>query len=92
MELENKMTFSFKKTMKDIILTNEDEEDFKIINCGFFERIDEFDKFRDPRLLTGNYRGPAQSKCNINVTQKQSNFVPFIFHLLILIVIDFCRR
>ena len=28
----------------------------------------------------GKYRGPAHSKCNINVTQKQSNFIPFIFH------------
>ena len=30
--------------------------------------------------MTGKYRGPAHSKCNINVTQKQSNFIPFIFH------------
>ena len=31
--------------------------------------------------MTGNYRGPAHSKCNINVSQKQSNFLPFIFHI-----------
>ena len=30
--------------------------------------------------LTGNYRGPAHSNCNINVTQDQSIFMPFIFH------------
>ena len=30
--------------------------------------------------MTGNYRGAAHSKCNFNVTQKQSNFIPFIFH------------
>ena len=30
--------------------------------------------------MTGKYRGPAHSKCNINVTQKQSSFLPLIFH------------
>ena len=30
--------------------------------------------------MTEKYRGPAHSKCNVNVTQKQSNFIPFIFH------------
>ena len=35
---------------------------------------------RDHCHLTGKYRGPAHSKCNINVTQNQSNFVPFLFH------------
>ena len=30
--------------------------------------------------MTGNYRGPAHSKYNNNVTQDQSNFIPFIFH------------
>ena len=41
----------------------------------------ESDKVRDHCHLTGDYRGPAHSKCNINVTQKQSNFIPFIFHI-----------
>ena len=40
----------------------------------------ESDKVRDHCHLTGKYRGAAHSKCNINVTQKQSNFIPFIFH------------
>ena len=40
----------------------------------------ESDKFRDHCHLTGKYRGPAHSKCNINVTHDQSNFIPFIFH------------
>ena len=30
--------------------------------------------------MTGDYRGPAHIKCNITVTQKQSIFIPFIFH------------
>ena len=30
--------------------------------------------------MTGNYRAPAHSNCDINVTQDQSNFKPFIFH------------
>ena len=38
------------------------------------------DKVRDHCHLTVKYRGPAHSNGNINVTQKQSNFIPFIFH------------
>ena len=37
-------------------------------------------KVRDHSHLTGKNRGPDHSKCNVNVTQKQSNFLPFIFH------------
>ena len=80
-KLENKMAFYFKNTKKDIIMTEEDEEDYKNNDiCRFCEKIIEFDKIRDHCHLTGNYRGPAHSKCNINVIQKQSNFIPFIFH------------
>ena len=79
--LENKMVFYFKNTNKDIILTEEDEEDFKNNNiCRFCGKIIESDKVRDHCHLTGKYRGPAHNTCNINVTQKQSNFIPFIFH------------
>ena len=31
--------------------------------------------------MTGDYRVPAHCTCNINVTQKQSNFIPFIIHI-----------
>ena len=80
-KLENKMAFYFKNTKKDIIMTEEDENNFRNNNiCRFCEKFIETDKVRDHCHLTGNYRGPAHSKCNINVTQKQSNFIPFIFH------------
>ena len=46
----------------------------------FVKKNIESDKNRDHGLLTGKYRGPAHSVCYINVTQDQSNFVPFVFH------------
>ena len=80
-ELENKMAFYFKNTNKDIIMTQEDEDDYRNNNiCRFCEKEIITDKIRDHCHLTGNYRGPAHNTCNINVTQKQSNFIPFIFH------------
>ena len=45
-----------------------------------FVKKNESDKVRDHRHLTGKYRGPPHSICNTNVTQKQSSFIPFIFH------------
>ena len=80
-KLENKMAFFFKNTKKDIIMTDYDEEEYRNDNvCRFCEKFIESDKVRDYCHLTGKYRGPAHSKCNNNVTQKQSNFIPFIFH------------
>ena len=80
-KLENKMAFNFKNTNKDIIMTDEDEEDYRNIDiCRYCEKFIESDKVRDHCHLTGKYRGPAHNTCNINVTQKQSNFIPFIFH------------
>ena len=80
-KLENKMAFFFKNTNKDIIMTQEDEEDFRNNNiCRFCEKEVLSDKVRDHCHLTGSYRGPAHNTCNINVKQKQSNFIPFIFH------------
>ena len=80
-KLENKMAFYFKNTKKDIIMTDEDEENYKDDNiCRFCEKEILYNKVRDHCHLTGDYRGPAHSECNINVTQDQSNFIPFIFH------------
>ena len=62
-------------------MTEEDEEDYRSNNiCRFCEKNIESDKVRDHCHLTGKYRVPAHSNCNINVTQKQSNFIPFLFH------------
>ena len=80
-KLENKMAFYIKSTNKNIIMTEEDEEDYRKNNiCRFCEKNIVCDKVRDHCHLTGNYRGPAHNKHNINVTQKQSKFIPFIFH------------
>ena len=80
-KIENKMAFYFKNTKNDIIMTQKAEEDYRNNNiCRFCEKIIESDKVRDHCHLTGKYRGPAHSKCKINVTQDQSNFIPFIFH------------
>ena len=78
--LENKMAFYFKNTTKDIIMIQEDEEDFRNNNiCRYCEKEILSDKVIDHCHLTGKYRGPAHNECNIKVTQDQSNFIPFIF-------------
>ena len=71
-KLDEKMAFHFKNAKKDIVVTEDDEEDFKINNiCRFCEKGIISDQVRDHCHLTGNYRGPAHNTCNINVTQKK---------------------
>ena len=48
--------------------------------CRFCEKIIVSDKVRDHCHLTGKYREPAHSQCNINVTQDKSNLIPILFH------------
>ena len=75
------MAFYFKETKKEIIMEQEDEEDFKNNNiCRFCEKEILSDKVCDHCHLTGRYRGPSHNICNINVKQKDSNFIPFAFH------------
>ena len=75
------MAFYFKNTNKDINMTEKDEDDYRNNNtCRFCDSEKLSDKVRDHCHLTGKYRCPALSKCNIIVTQKQSDFIPFIFH------------
>ena len=77
-KLKQKMKFYFKNTEKDIILTKEDEGDYRNnTNCRFCEKETISDKLGDLCHLTGKKTGPALKKRNINVTQDQSNFVPF---------------
>ena len=80
-KLESKMVFCFKKTNKDIIMTKENEEDYKNNNfCRFCEKEILSGKVRDHCLLIDKYKGPAHNTCNINVKQKYSSFIPFAFH------------
>ena len=60
MKIENKKAFFFENTKKDIIMTEEDKEDFdsKII-CRFCENKIKSDNIHDHCHLTGKYRGPA---------------------------------
>ena len=82
-KLENKMAFFFKITNQDILKTEEDGKSYRQTNVRrFCEKETFFDKVRDPRHLTGEYRWPARNKRKINFTQKQSNFMPFAFHSL----------
>ena len=75
------MNFYFENTKKDIKMTEEDEEAYRNnIIRSFCEKNFESNKVRDQCHLTGNYRCPAHLKCNINVTQDQSNFIPFVLH------------
>ena len=57
-----------KKTKKDIIMTQEDKENYRDNNiCRFCEKKIESDKVCDHSHLTGKYRRPAHNTCNINV-------------------------
>ena len=80
-KLEIKLAFYFKNTEKDIVMTKEDEEDYRKNNfCSFCEKEIVSDKVRDHCHLTGKYRGPAHNTCNINVKQKDGKFLPIAFH------------
>ena len=80
MKVENKITFYFVNINEDIIMT-EDEKDYRNNNiCRFCEKNIECDQVRDHCHLSSRYRGPAHNKCDTHVSQKQSNFVPFLFH------------
>ena len=75
------MAFSFKNIEKDIIIIEEDEEDYiNNVKCRFCGKEMLSNKIRDHCHLTSKFRRPAHNTCNINVKQKNSNFIPFAFH------------
>ena len=75
------MSLYFKNTDKDIFLTEKDEKTYKNNNnCRFCENENVNEKIRDHCHLTGKYRGTPHNICKIIVTQKQTNFIPILFH------------
>ena len=80
-KLENQMNFWFKNTSEDIIMTEEDKQDFENDNiCRYCEKYIETNKVRDHCHLTSKYRGPAHNECNLQVKQKDSNFITIGLH------------
>ena len=80
-KLENKMIFWFKNTKKDIIMTEEDKQDFENDNiCRYCDKYIETDKVKDHCHLTGKYRGLAHNERNLQVKQKDSNFITTGLH------------
>ena len=62
-------------------MTKEDKEHYTAINIfRFCEKGILSDKVKYHCHLTGEVRGPAHHKCNINVKQEQIKFVAFVFH------------
>ena len=81
------MAFYFKNTKKDIVMTEDDEEDYRKNNiCRFCERKILSDKVRDHCHLTGKYRGPAHNTCNINVKQKDTICILHHLHFILLVI------
>ena len=75
------MAVCFKIAENDIILTEEDDELYRSNSfCRVCDNEFLIDKVQDHCHLIGKYRGPARSNCNINIPQKQSNFIPIVFH------------
>ena len=62
-------------------MTVEDEANFKNKNiCRFCDKDISIDKVSDHCHLTGKYKEPAHNNCYINFTQRQSSFIPLVFH------------
>ena len=76
-----KVTFFSKNTKKDNIMTEEGEKHYRNTNvCRFSEKAIISDNIRNHCHLTIIYRGPACQKRYINVKQRQSNFIAFVFY------------
>ena len=81
-KLESEMASHFKNTEKVILISEEGEENFTGNTIRrFCQKNIESGKVRDQCHLTSKCRCPAHNKCNISVTQKQSIFIAFAFHI-----------
>ena len=79
-KLDNKMSLFFENTKKDIIMTKKIRKVLIIIiYVDHVKKKIEADSITDHCHFTGKSRVPAHQPCNINVTQKQSPFIPFVF-------------
>ena len=79
--MENKKVFYFKNTIEGIKLNEKKKSIMGKRNiCGFCEKEIIVKNVRDQCQLTGKNKSPVHQICNINVKQKQSNFITFIFH------------
>ena len=68
---------------KELVMTKEDNEDFKnSTKCWICDNdyVDNDVKVRDHCHITGKYRGSAHRDCNINV--KLNHKIPVVFHNL----------
>ena len=74
------------KFNKPLIMTDEDEANFEVMNhchiCG--NKYTEKDvRIRDPCHITGTFRGSAHQECNLKLRIKPEDLkVPVIFHNL----------
>ena len=71
------------KTKKEIVMTEENLEHYRTTDvCHICEDLikDPEQKVRDHCHLTGKYRGPAHSRCNLNY--RLPKFIPVLFHNL----------
>ena len=78
---------------KEVVMTNEDHEDFEnSIKCWICDNnyIDTDVKLRDHCHITGKYGGSSHKDCNINV--KLNHKIPVVFHKKFLIHILLCKN
>ena len=79
---------------KELVMTKEDNEDFKnSTKCWICDNdyVDTDVKVRDLCDITGKFRGSAHRACNINL--KLNHKIPIAFHnLKIIILISLCKN
>ena len=94
MKLENKMKFYFKNTKKNIIMTEQDEEDFKNNNiCRFSEKNLESDKVGDHCHLTGKTEDQLITLVKIMLQRTKVILFNLCFTILLtMIVIYFLKK